>query len=318
MLNNHLISVAVAVIYNGAKDQVLITKRAEGKYLSGMWEFPGGKLELEESPEQALSRELLEELAIEPIDFSPLMFLSHEYPDLSVILHVFSVFTYSGSVRALENQPFCWVDFSELKKYEFPEANNAIVSSILLPKIYQITSDIADKERLLAQISAGLKQGVRLFQLRVSQLDGDLYLHCAKTFSSLCADYNAMLMLKGSIHLLNESWCQGLHLTSQQLSLLAQQGWRHKNTKWLAASCHNKDELCMATEIGCNFVTLSPVFETQTHPIAHSLGYEQAAELTFQSTLPVFWLGGMKKSDLKLANEAGALGVAGISCFYDG
>ncbi|MEH6498026.1 MAG: thiamine phosphate synthase [Pseudoalteromonas distincta] len=81
----------------------------------------------------------------------------------------------------------------------------------------------------------------------------------------------------------------------------------------LAASCHNAEELQMAHQVGADFVTLSPVMPTRSHPDAAHLGWERAEELIAQATMPVYLLGGMTAGDLDKASAIGAQGIAGIS-----
>lgn len=131
-----VVRVAVAVVLVGAK--VLIAKRPLDKNQGGLWEFPGGKIEANESPAVALVRELQEEVGV---DFStaaitPLMTLPFTYPEIQVQLEVF---TLVADELALENaygaegQEIRWVLIEDLANYDFPEANKAILNAISKP-----------------------------------------------------------------------------------------------------------------------------------------------------------------------------------------
>ena len=85
-----------------------------------------------------------------------------------------------------------------------------------------------------------------------------------------------------------------------------------RHNRLLAASCHDAEELVMAAELGVDFVTLSPVNPTASHPDALPLGWERARELIDSVSMPVYLLGGMSAEELPQAFEVGAQGVAGI------
>jgi 8-oxo-dGTP diphosphatase len=129
MPNSTLIHVAVGVVIDGA-DNILIAKRADQVHKGGRWAFPGGKVESDESVEQALARELLEELAIVVSGARPLLTIAHEYVDKSVLLDVWWVFDFTGEPRGAEGQPVAWVSAEQLSRYRFPEANAAIVLAV--------------------------------------------------------------------------------------------------------------------------------------------------------------------------------------------
>jgi 8-oxo-dGTP diphosphatase len=123
------VHVAVGVILDAA-NRILITRRHDDAHQGGLWEFPGGKVEPDESVERALARELREELGIEPGDVASLVAVRHDYGDKSVLLDVHTVRNFSGQARGLEGQPLQWVTVDELHEYEFPEANLPIAEAI--------------------------------------------------------------------------------------------------------------------------------------------------------------------------------------------
>ena len=96
--------VAVGVILDPAGN-ILISRRAQDSHQGGLWEFPGGKVEVGESLEAALARELREELGIHIGRTTPLLEVRHDYSDKSVLLDVHVVWEFSGEPRGLENQP---------------------------------------------------------------------------------------------------------------------------------------------------------------------------------------------------------------------
>ena len=123
------IYVVAAVILTKNK-QILIAKRSDSKPQGGFWEFPGGKIERDETPTEGLFRELKEELAISVLEMRPFIKLEHEYPERSIILDVWMVEKFTGNARGNEGQTIAWVSIDQLNQYQFPEANRLIVDKL--------------------------------------------------------------------------------------------------------------------------------------------------------------------------------------------
>lgn len=129
------IHVAVGIIFdNQQADQILIAKRPQHLHQGGLWEFPGGKVAAGETVDQALERELFEELGITVTQSQPLMQVEHSYSDKQVFLDIWTVTQYSGEARGLEGQECQWVAMQQLlcadSKYQFPEANKPILEKL--------------------------------------------------------------------------------------------------------------------------------------------------------------------------------------------
>lgn len=124
-----IVHVAVGIIRNPEK-QVLIAYRDVQKHQGGLWEFPGGKVETGERVQDALSRELSEELAlaVDTGSLRPLLQVEHDYGDKQVLLDIWEVRQYSGNAEGKEGQEIRWVPVQELSDYEFPAANLPIVN----------------------------------------------------------------------------------------------------------------------------------------------------------------------------------------------
>lgn len=120
--------VAVGVVLR--QQQVLLALRHAKQHQGDKWEFPGGKLEATETAEQALQRELLEELAIEVTACSPFMTLHYDYPERSVLLDIWLVTAFKGEPQGVEGQPLQWVDIANLHTLTFPDANQPIVAKL--------------------------------------------------------------------------------------------------------------------------------------------------------------------------------------------
>lgn len=124
----------MGVILN-QQDEVLLTRRPNDSHQGGLWEFPGGKCEVDETIDGALRRELREELGIEVLEYSPLLTISHDYGDKQVLLDVNLVRGFSGEPRGCEGQPMRWVPRAALATYAFPAANAAIVEALTAPPV---------------------------------------------------------------------------------------------------------------------------------------------------------------------------------------
>jgi 8-oxo-dGTP diphosphatase len=307
------IHVAAAVIRSA--QGVLIAKRPQDKHQGGLWEFPGGKVEAGEAVEAALARELAEELGIVVTQARPLIQVRHDYPDKQVLLDVWEVSVFTGDPHGAEGQPLAWVNPRHLGDYAFPAANQPIVAAARLPDRYLITPDDLDTPALLRGVRQALADGIRLIQLRAPAMFDAQYRDLAVDVQGLCAG-KAQLMLKGPLEWLGDFPAAGWHLTAEQLRRYASQGRPFPLDRWLAASCHCAEELELATRMGVDFVTLSPVQATLSHPEARPLGWEMAGELLAGFNRPAFLLGGIGADDRPRAWQVGAQGVAGIRAFW--
>lgn len=308
------VHVAVAVI-RGTDGRILIARRADSQHQGGLWEFPGGKVEDGEAVERALARELHEELGIVVTAARPLIKVKHDYPDKQVLLDVWEVNGFTGEPHGAEGQPLAWVSARELPHYDFPEANQPIVAAARLPGQYLITPEGLEVPQMLRGIQKAIAGGIKLVQLRAPNMYDPKYRDVAVDAVGLCAG-KAQLMLKGPLEWLGDFPAAGWHLTSEQLRKYASKGRPFPKERWLAASCHNAEELALAEQMGVDFVTLSPVQATQTHPHAVPLGWEQAQQLIEGFSKPVYLLGGVGAAELDKAWLHGAQGVAGIRAFW--
>lgn len=314
-----LIHVAVGVIVD-ADGKILIAKRPQTAHQGGLWEFPGGKVDAGETVHQALIRELQEELAISVIASEPLIQIRHHYPDKSVLLDVHKVTHFSGEPCGAEGQPVCWVSPAGLNNFEFPAANQPIIRAINLPDKYLITGDFVDEEDFYCRLSNALDQGIRLVQLRVHDLD--FYNHKAllSRTITLTERFSATLLINSSVEVFTQILSEfpsaktGLHLNHHQAATISA---RPVPVNYLfGISCHNEQEITQAQQLGADYLLLSPVKETRSHPDAEPMGWDTFASLVELANIPVYALGGVGDTDLAEAKSAGAQGVAGISAWW--
>lgn len=125
-----LFVVACALI--DADRRVLIAQRPADKNMGGLWEFPGGKLEQGESPEDALIRELREELAIETQEacLAPLTFASFSYEKFHLLMPLYVCRKWQGTPQALEHQALKWVRPQKLRDYDMPPADEPLIAHL--------------------------------------------------------------------------------------------------------------------------------------------------------------------------------------------
>ncbi|WP_444911373.1 8-oxo-dGTP diphosphatase MutT [Microbulbifer sp. JMSA004] len=124
-----VVHVAVGVVTRG-DGKILIARRPDHLHMGGRWEFPGGKVEAGESVQEALYRELLEEVAIEVQELQPLVEIRHDYPEKTVLLDTWQVTQFTGEALGREQQEIKWVSAGELDKFHFPDANQAIIEAV--------------------------------------------------------------------------------------------------------------------------------------------------------------------------------------------
>ena len=343
----------LAGILRDATGRVLLAQRPPGKHLAGLWEFPGGKRDASETPIAALARELLEELGISVHDAQPLTAITHAYADKTIRLDAWIITRWTGEPRGLDGQSLAWVPVPELDDWPMPAADRPIVTALRLPAHYAITpepgNDIGDFCRRFEYVIAS---GIRLIQLRCKTQDDAALRPLVARCAAIAERHGADLLLNDRPALALELGI-GLHLPARTLAAwmtaavpaqqaAAREAWlprdssglpradhsaspaqmhhapitRRQARGWLSASCHDADELALAARLGCDFVTLSPVLSTASHPGALPLGWTAFAQLAQTSTLPLYALAGLTPEHEKLARLHGARGIASIRAFW--
>ena len=126
-----IILVAAVALFD-RDGRVLISKRPEGKSMAGLWEFPGGKVEAGETPEQALIRELQEELAIDTAEscLAPFTFASHAYEHFHLLMPLYVCHKWVGKVTPVEDQTLKWAMPTQLREYPMPPADKPLIAML--------------------------------------------------------------------------------------------------------------------------------------------------------------------------------------------
>jgi 8-oxo-dGTP diphosphatase len=310
--NTSIVDVAVGIVMRD-DGRVLLAERPEGKPKAGYWEFPGGKFESGENPQQALTRELHEELGIELDAACPWITREHRYEHMHVRLHLYRVLRWHGEPHGREDQRISWEHVNAVNVTPLLPANHDILRALALPPVYAIThaakygtDDFMDRLRM------ALERGVRLIQVRERDMSpGDLG-RLASRIVSLAHDHGAQVLVNGDANIANTAGADGVHLQAGQLM----QCRTRPDIKLLGASCHNREELLQAAELGADLAVLSPVLSTSSHPGEPTLGWEHFAGLCRELPMPVYALGGMRFDMVETAMTHGAHGVSLLSAIW--
>lgn len=300
-----------------AEGRILVTRRPAHAHQGGLWEFPGGKLEPGETPEQGLTRELDEELGIRVHACEPLIRIRHDYGDRLVLLDVRRVTGYSGNPRGREGQPLRWLHPQDMDAGSFPAADRPIITALRLPRLFLITGpDPKDPAGFLSRLSMALAGGIRLVQLRAHRLDAVAYRRLAEDAFGRCESNGARLLLNRDPKEVAGVPRHGLHLGSCVLSSLMRRPGLPGDL--VGASCHDPSELVRSALLGLDYALLSPVRPTQSHPGVAPLGWVRFREWVDPVPLPVYALGGLGPADLEDAIHHQAQGIAAIRGLWPG
>ena len=307
-----IVEVAAAVLQR-EDGSFLLAQRPPNKIWAGYWEFPGGKIEPGETPYQALVRELREELGIEITTAYAWLTRVFSYPHATVRIHFFRVSQWQGELHPHEGQQFAWqLSSSREERRQISvspvlPANAPILRALSLPDVYAISNvQELGEDQFLYRLKSALQNGLRLIQLREKNYSREALHALALKMLPLIREHGARLIINSDIALALEIGADGVQLTATQLAELRER----PSVEWCAASCHNVEELRRAEQLGCDFAVLGPVLPTQSHVGAPHLGWEKFAEIVAGTTIPVYALGGLNISNLLMAHQHGAHGIA--------
>jgi 8-oxo-dGTP diphosphatase len=308
------VHVAAAAVADN-KGRILIQRRSADVHQGGLWEFPGGKLEPGERADEALARELFEELGIHLRRFRPLIRTGHDYGDRHVVLDVYRVDEYEGDPAGKEGQPLAWVAPDDMDAAIFPAADRPVINALRLPSLYLITGDDPEApDAFCKRLERALSSGIRLVQLRAHQLSDPAFAALARRIFPLCRAAGARLLLNRNPAAAASLPCDGLHLTAHALRRLSARPVAAP--RLVGASCHDAEELEIAQQLGLDYVLLSPVKATVSHPGGRSLDWSGFSGLVESVCVPVYALGGLGRQDLSACFEHGGQGVASIRALW--
>ncbi len=307
-----VVHVAVGIIKN-KNGELLLTSHPKGKGWAGWWEFPGGKVEQGETPENALIRELQEEVSIKPTEIQPWLQRRFDYPKIhdaeakTVLLYFFFVTAWQGDAIAMEGQDLSWQLPNKLTVEPVLPANAPIMKALALPPVYAISNVLEMGEAdFLVNLKWQLERGLKLIQLCEKNLSRQALISLAKNIVSITRPYQARVLIQEGASFAKAVGADGVHFSSVELMKLKTK----PNGLFIAASCHSLSELAHAEKLGLDFVVLSPIKHNLSHHIVKPLGWKEFAKLTEGMTVPVYALGGMQLNDIPQALSSGARGVA--------
>ena len=303
---SNFVEVAAAVLQR-LDGTFLLAQRPPDKIWAGYWEFPGGKIEPGETPHQALVRELREELGITVTTAYPWLIRVFTYPHATVRLNFFRVTEWNGELHPHEGQEFSWQRVPDVTVSPVLPANDPILRALELPDLYAISNVVElGEQAFMKRLEIALHKGLRLVQLREKNYSRDEMRLLALKMLPVLRQYGARLILNADIELAKEIGADGVQLTGAQLAKLS----ARPEVDWCAASCHNMDELRRAEALGCDFVMLSPVLPTKSHPGAAHLGWENFSVIASGSSIPVYALGGLTHANMETAWQHRAHGIS--------
>lgn len=304
----------------GPNINVLLAQRPEGKHLAGKWEFPGGQVESGESHENALYRELDEELGIQIQSAHPWTTITHPYPEKTVILHIYRVTEWSGVASGREGQAIEWVAWHQVQDRPMPEADRALIKAFGMSP-FGLTLSLPNADRDLLEYAQE-----RLDWIAKSAwshhpwwihlaLEPDSAHRAHNELASLIAlikDHGHVVMVHGTVDVAAELKADGVYLHRQAGLALTE---RPREFKWVAMACDDRQTLAHAGDLGLDYVTLAPLRRPHHAADTAELGGEQFKQLLTHASLPVLALGGLGLNDLTWVRSLGGFGIASTTGF---
>jgi 8-oxo-dGTP diphosphatase len=289
---------AVVGVLRNDKQQILIAKRQAHQFMGGFWELPGGKIEAEE-------------LGVTATELTLHQTMVYDYPQRRVELCIYNITQYRNTPQGMEGQELAWSDISDLSSFNLLPTMKAFIHSITLPTKYWITpSSNHQTDSWMSKFDEKMTQDINLIQLRSkNKLDVDFI----EDLNNKCKQHNIKLLLNTVDKSFDETHCDGWHMTTNEMLGLERRPC--SEDKLLSASTHSLNEALIAQDLGVDFVVISPVQATKTHPDTIPIGWGTAQEVVNKLNIPVYFLGGMSLDDLDKALKVGAQGIAGVSAF---
>ena len=227
--------------------------------------------------------------------------------DLEVLVQGYRVLAWRGDPHPYEDQQLDSQRVDALRVSPLLPANAPILRALSLPSVYAITqASELGVDAFMHRVELALDNGLRLIQVREKNLAAPQLASFAADIVSLAQRYDARVIINSDVDLARSTGAAGVQLNAAELMRMQQR----PDVALCGASCHDRRELDQAARLGLDFVVLSPVMPTQSHPGAETLGWQRFTELIADFPLPVYALGGLNMDDLNTALEHGAHGVS--------
>lgn len=294
------VDVAIAILLH--KSKVLVGWRQANQHQGNKHEFPGGKIEEGETPEQACRREVYEEVGIGLKEWHQFDVIRHEYEDIIVTLHLFHTYV-PDELLSLIHQPWSWFSRDQLADLNFPKANSTIIERLIWSHLIKISDQVDELPKTNSQMY------LRIESKDIEKLQQQLIKLSEQQLLKLIVNVDVWQQLNTVL----QEKIKTVHLKQSQLMQL-KKGDLVVAKRYIAA-CHDAVSVQHAHQIGCDAIFLSPVNPTATHPNSKVLGWDGFAALAQNSDTPVFALGGVAPADLEQAQKHNAYGLAGIRQF---
>jgi Thiamine monophosphate synthase len=317
-MSKPFIDVAVGIILR-PDGQLLLGQRPTDKAWPGWWELPGGKIEPGESVQQALARELMEEVGIRVTESMPWVTYVHEYPKTIVRLAFCKVTAWEGEPQGLENQALAWVDpRGPLSVGPVLPATEPPLRWLNFPDRY-LVSHIGSSDRLsawLERLDAALARGPLFVQFREPAWQARAHQDTEEA-RRLQVAFEAVLKrcrAAGASCLVNavhpESWwskADGVHLRASDVEMRRA---APPTPALTAASVHNEEECRAAADMNVDFMVMGHVLATPSHPAEPAIGWDGFQSLAQHAGRPVYAIGGQSAETMATAKSHGAHGIA--------
>ena len=295
----------VAAVISGGDGRILMAQRPPGKVYEGYWEFPGGKIEPNETAAAALVRELNEELGITVETAYPWITRRYMYAHARVALHFFRVTHFCGELHAREGQAFRWQNIDAVDVEPILPANGPILAALRLPSVYAITNAYEMGEaRFMRALEHRLQAGLRLIQIREPNMSAASLERFASAVVAMAHAHGAQVLVNEDAALAERCAADGVHLKAANLRSLRER----PQFRLVGASCHDAVEMDLAAPLA-DFIVLGPVAPTPSHPGSATLGWSAFEGLVRGFSLPVYALGGMRTTDIETAWTRNAHGI---------
>jgi 8-oxo-dGTP diphosphatase len=285
---------------------VLLADRPAGKPYAGYWEFPGGKIEPGEDVQQALARELHEELGIDIGQALPWFVFEYDYPHAYVRLHFRRVHDWRGTPHAREGQQLAFFDPAAVVPQPLLPAAVPALRWLTLPAVCEVSAaGVLGADALLARLELRLAQGLRLLLLHEPQQPEAAVGQLLAAVLPRCRAHGARVLVSSAHGGLLQD-VDGLFLMPDALAELA----ARPSTPWLGAMVRDAADLAQAVRVGCDFVVAGPVLPSALRAADITLGWHGFSALALSTPIPMYATGGLAATDLDRAQHAGAHGVA--------
>jgi 8-oxo-dGTP diphosphatase len=295
--------VAAAVIERPG--QFLLAQRPEGKPYPGYWEFPGGKIEADEDPLGALTRELHEELGILVRDATPWITRVYAYTHATVRLRFFRVTAWDGEPQPLEDQAIAWQRVGHSDVAPMLPANAPVLAALALPPVMVVSNaEELGLDDWIAKLTEWAMREPLLVQIREKGWEKQRVQHLLSRALARAEPFGSRIVVNADCGDFPQA--TGVHLPSK--ALMAARA--RPPAALVGASCHDEREIEQAAALGVDYIVVGPVNPTPSHAAATPLGWDRFEVLIRDQPMPTYAIGGLTRIDLLEARRRGAQGVA--------